>query len=79
MGSPGGHPRRGSPLIVRALDGTTIEVNNTDAEGRLVMADCLSYARQEGCDRLLDIATLTVIDIALLAELAQRLAGADAG
>ena len=51
--------------IVRALDGTTIEVNNTDAEGRLVMADCLSYARQEGCERLLDIATLTVIDIAL--------------
>jgi leucyl aminopeptidase len=45
--------------IVRALDGTTIEVNNTDAEGRLVLADCLSYARAEGCDRLLDIATLT--------------------
>jgi leucyl aminopeptidase len=45
--------------IVRALDGTTIEVNNTDAEGRLVLADCLSYARSEGCDRLLDVATLT--------------------
>ena len=30
--------------IVRALDGTTIEVNNTDAEGRLVLADCLAYA-----------------------------------
>ncbi len=45
--------------IVRALDGTTIEINNTDAEGRLVLADCLCYARREGCDRLLDIATLT--------------------
>jgi leucyl aminopeptidase len=45
--------------IVRALDGTTIEVDNTDAEGRLVLADCLSYARREGCDRLVDIATLT--------------------
>ncbi|MGI8411015.1 MAG: leucyl aminopeptidase [Solirubrobacteraceae bacterium] len=45
--------------IVRALDGTTIEVNNTDAEGRLVLADCLTYAREEGCDRLVDIATLT--------------------
>jgi leucyl aminopeptidase len=45
--------------IVRALDGTTIEINNTDAEGRLVLADCLSYARSEGCDRLVDIATLT--------------------
>jgi leucyl aminopeptidase len=45
--------------IVRALDGTTIEVNNTDAEGRLVLADCISYARREGAERLLDVATLT--------------------
>jgi leucyl aminopeptidase len=45
--------------IVRALDGTTIEVNNTDAEGRLVLADCLSYARREGAERLVDVATLT--------------------
>jgi leucyl aminopeptidase len=45
--------------IVRALDGTTIEVDNTDAEGRLVLADCLTYARRQGCDRLVDIATLT--------------------
>jgi leucyl aminopeptidase len=45
--------------IVRALDGTTIEINNTDAEGRLVLADCLCYARREGCDRIADMATLT--------------------
>jgi leucyl aminopeptidase len=45
--------------IVRALDGTTIEVNNTDAEGRLVLADCLCYARREGCERIVDLATLT--------------------
>ena len=45
--------------IVRALDGTTIEVNNTDAEGRLVLADCLCHARREGCERLIDVATLT--------------------
>jgi len=52
--------------IVRALDGTTIEVNNTDAEGRLVLADCLSYARQLGCDEIVDIATLTgAVGIAL--------------
>ncbi len=51
--------------IVRALDGTTIEVNNTDAEGRLVLADCLCYARAEGCARLVDLATLTAIDVAL--------------
>jgi leucyl aminopeptidase len=45
--------------IVTALDGTTIEVNNTDAEGRLVLADCLTYARRQGCERLVDLATLT--------------------
>ena len=41
------------------LDGTTIEVNNTDAEGRLVLADCIAYARREGAERLVDVATLT--------------------
>ncbi len=45
--------------IIRALDGTTVEVNNTDAEGRLVLADCISYARREGAERLVDVATLT--------------------
>jgi leucyl aminopeptidase len=45
--------------IIRALDGTTVEVNNTDAEGRLVLADCISYARREGALRLVDVATLT--------------------
>jgi leucyl aminopeptidase len=45
--------------IVTALDGTTVEINNTDAEGRLVLADCIAYARREGCDALVDIATLT--------------------
>jgi leucyl aminopeptidase len=55
---PSGHAVRPGD-IVRALDGTTIEVNNTDAEGRLVLADCLSYARREGAQRLVDVATLT--------------------
>jgi leucyl aminopeptidase len=45
--------------IVSALDGTTVEINNTDAEGRLVLADCIAYARREGCDAMVDIATLT--------------------
>jgi leucyl aminopeptidase len=45
--------------IVTALDGTTIEVNNPDAEGRLVLADCIAFARREGCDAIVDIATLT--------------------
>ena len=45
--------------IVRAMTGTTIEVNNTDAEGRLVLCDCLAYAVAQGVDRIVDIATLT--------------------
>jgi leucyl aminopeptidase len=53
----GGAVRPGD--IVTALDGTTIEINNTDAEGRLVLADCLTYARREGAARLIDLATLT--------------------
>ena len=51
--------------IVRALDGTTIEINNTDAEGRLVLADCITYARREACDQIVDLATLTIIDSVL--------------
>ncbi len=45
--------------VLRAMDGTTVEVNNTDAEGRLVLADCLLHARNEGAERLVDLATLT--------------------
>ncbi|MEH3053736.1 MAG: leucyl aminopeptidase family protein [Patulibacter minatonensis] len=45
--------------IITAADGTTIEITNTDAEGRLVLADCLWHARQEGADVLVDVATLT--------------------
>ena len=55
---PSGHATRPGD-IVRALDGTTIEVNNTDAEGRLVLADCISYAVAEGAKHLVDLATLT--------------------
>ena len=45
--------------IVTARTGTTIEVINTDAEGRLVLADCLAYAIEQGAERLVDVATLT--------------------
>lgn len=45
--------------IVLAADGTSIQIDNTDAEGRLVLADCLLHAAREGAERLLDIATLT--------------------
>jgi leucyl aminopeptidase len=45
--------------IVRSRAGLTIEVNNTDAEGRLVLADCLAHAVDLGAERLVDVATLT--------------------
>ncbi len=45
--------------ILTALDGTTVEMNNADAEGRLVLGDCITFARREGCDAIVDIATLT--------------------
>lgn len=58
--------------IVRTLDGTTIEVDNPDAEGRLVLADCICFARAQGAERLVDIATLTG---AIVTALGSRYAG----
>ena len=52
--------------VVRALDGTTIEVTNTDAEGRLLLADALGFARRMDPAVVVDLATLTgAITIAL--------------
>ena len=45
--------------IVTAMNGKTIEVDNTDAEGRLLLADALSYGNQIGLSPMIDIATLT--------------------
>jgi leucyl aminopeptidase len=45
--------------VLRASNGTTVEVLNTDAEGRLVLADCLVHAVALGAERLVDLATLT--------------------
>ena len=45
--------------ILRASNGKTIEIINTDAEGRLVLADALHYARESGATHLIDFATLT--------------------
>ena len=45
--------------IVTSAAGKTIEVNNTDAEGRLVLADCLHHAVSLGAERIVDLATLT--------------------
>src|SRR5205823_9322248 len=45
--------------IVTAMNGKTIEINNTDAEGRLILSDALAYAVEQGAERLVDLATLT--------------------
>jgi leucyl aminopeptidase len=55
---PGGHAYRPGDILT-AASGTTIEGTNTDAEGRLVLADALWYAREQGVTHLLDLATLT--------------------
>ncbi|GCE27906.1 putative cytosol aminopeptidase [Dictyobacter alpinus] len=45
--------------IVRIMNGKTIEIVNTDAEGRMILADALSFASREGLSPILDLATLT--------------------
>jgi leucyl aminopeptidase len=55
---PSGHSVKPGD-IVTAANGKTIEVNNTDAEGRLVLADCLLHTISEGAELVVDLATLT--------------------
>ena len=55
---PGGHAIKPGDVL-RASNGKTIEVLNTDAEGRLVLADGMIYARNNGATHLVDVATLT--------------------
>lgn len=54
--------------VLRARNGVTIEVLNTDAEGRLVLADVLSYAVDRGVGRIVDLATLTGSCVVALGE-----------
>jgi leucyl aminopeptidase len=55
---PGGTAYRPGDIL-RIMNGKTIEIVNTDAEGRLVLADALSYAVKEGLSPIIDVATLT--------------------
>ncbi|MCE5198405.1 MAG: leucyl aminopeptidase [Armatimonadota bacterium] len=45
--------------VFKSYDGKTVEVNNTDAEGRLILSDAVAYARKLGVDEIIDAATLT--------------------
>ena len=55
---PGGRAQKPGDVQI-AMTGKSIEVINTDAEGRLVLADAVAYAKQLGCTHLVDAATLT--------------------
>lgn len=53
---------------LKMYNGKTVEVHNTDAEGRLVLADCLAYASKLGVDEIIDLATLTGAAVVALGE-----------
>jgi len=63
--------------ILKARNGKTIEVRNTDAEGRLVLADCLDYAQDLKPDYLIDLATLTGACVVALGEYTIGIMGHD--
>ena len=69
---PGGKAQRPGD-IVRAMNGKTIEVINTDAEGRLILADAICYAKDQGATRIVDIATLTGACVVALGHVATGL------
>ena len=75
---PGGSAQRPGD-VVKSLDGQTVEVDNTDAEGRLVMADGLALARRLGATHLVDVATLTGACVTALGHAYSGLMGNDKG
>jgi len=65
--------------IITQYSGVTVEVNNTDAEGRLILADALAYAVELGAEQIVDLATLTgAVTIALGSTYAAVIANDDA-
>lgn len=63
--------------IVRAMNGKTIEINNTDAEGRVILADALAYTVRQRPDEVIDLATLTGSAMVALGFQAAALLGND--
>lgn len=63
--------------IVTAMNGKTIEVLNTDAEGRLILADAVAYAAKEGATHIVDMATLTGAVIIALGDVNTAILGTD--
>jgi leucyl aminopeptidase len=73
---PGGRAQKPGDVQV-AMSGKTIEVINTDAEGRLILADGITYAKQLGCTHLVDAATLTGAIVVALANVNVGVFGSD--
>ena len=73
---PGGHAQKPGDIQV-AMSGKTIEVLNTDAEGRLILADGITYAKQLGATHLVDAATLTGAIVVALANINAGVFGSD--
>jgi leucyl aminopeptidase len=65
--------------VITMRDGTTVEVLNTDAEGRLVMADALALAAEQGPDAIIDVATLTGAQMIALGTRVAAVMGNDDG
>jgi leucyl aminopeptidase len=63
--------------IVTTFSGKTVEVQNTDAEGRMILCDALSYAAKQDCDIIIDIATLTSACMVALGRYMAGLMGSD--
>lgn len=61
--------------IITMMDGTTVEVLNTDAEGRLVLADALTYAKKFSPELVIDMATLTGASVAITGSFGVAMAG----
>ena len=71
---PGGGSQRPGD-IVRTMSGKTIEIDNTDAEGRLVLADAVAYAHSLGNRRIVDVATLTAAIVTALGNVCSGMFG----
>jgi len=65
--------------IVRALSGKTVEINNTDAEGRLILGDAVAFAEREKANEIIDIATLTGSVVTALGRSIAGILGSDQG
>jgi leucyl aminopeptidase len=65
--------------VVKTLSGKTFEIGNTDAEGRMVLADAVTHAARAGADEIIDLATLTGAKMVALGNVAVAVIGNDQG